>query len=67
MKSEESNPPQPNPLPANLDESELASNQNATPVPWIAGTRLVAVQSRSECSTPWFIFSTSWSTPLGTK
>lgn len=43
MKNQGNNPPQPNPLPANMDQSELASNQNAEPVKWFAGTRLIAV------------------------
>jgi hypothetical protein len=44
MKDAGSNRPQPNPMPVNLDESELVSNQNAIPVPWFAGMQLIAVQ-----------------------
>ena len=43
MKDQKPNKPQPNPDYANLDESELASNQEATVVPFIAGQRRGAV------------------------
>jgi hypothetical protein len=35
---------QENPDPANLDYSELSSNQEAKAVPWMAGERAIAVE-----------------------
>jgi hypothetical protein len=43
MKGGEPNKPQQQPDIANLDQSELASNQAETVVPWFVGERKVAV------------------------
>jgi len=43
MKGGQPNKPQQEPDPANLDQSELVSNQQATVVPWMVGARAVAV------------------------
>lgn len=42
MKGGEANKPQPAPDPANLDQSELASNQQVKCVPWLAGEQVTA-------------------------
>ena len=39
----DTNKPQPEPDPANLSQAELASNQEATAVPWFCGERKIAV------------------------
>ena len=39
MKNGNANKPQEEPDPANLDQSELASNQEVKCVPWTAGER----------------------------
>lgn len=43
MKDQTSNKPSPDPEYANLDQSELSSNQDAKALPWVAGERKVAV------------------------
>lgn len=49
MKDHKPNKPQPKPDLANLDESELASNQEATAVPVLSGQRKFAVTWVSPC------------------
>ncbi len=43
MKHGQAKQKQPEPDPANLDQEELASNQEVTSVPWFAGQRMLAV------------------------
>lgn len=43
MKDQTANKPSPAPEYANLDQSELSSNQNAKVLPWVAGERKIAV------------------------
>jgi hypothetical protein len=43
MKGGSPNKPQHEPDPANLSESELVSNQEATCVAWFCGTQMIAV------------------------
>jgi hypothetical protein len=43
MKGAPANKPQPQPDPANLSQAELASNEQATVVPWFCGERKFAV------------------------
>lgn len=43
MKGGQPNRPQPQPDPANLDDAELTSNQEAKVVPWFAGQRKFAL------------------------
>jgi len=43
MKGGQPNKPTPEPDPANLDQSELASNQEATCIPWFVGQQMIAV------------------------
>ncbi len=43
MKGGEPNKPEREPDIANLDQSELVSNQAVTVIPWMAGKRLLAV------------------------
>ena len=54
MKDQKPNKPQPLPDYANLDQSELASNQQTAVVPWHEGIRRIAV---TWVSPPYNIFT----------
>ena len=43
MKDAAPDKPSNEPDPANLDQSELVSNQEAVPVPWFCGERKIAL------------------------